>query len=84
MNKNMKNKESKKSRLVALLLAWFLGIFGAHYFYVGRNKKGIIMIVLTVSIIGMFASSIWAFIDLIRIASGNFVDKDELQLKSWN
>jgi TM2 domain-containing membrane protein YozV len=31
-------KEEMKSKTVAWLLAYFLGFFGAHCFYIGRNK----------------------------------------------
>ncbi len=33
---------SPKSRLAALLLCWFLGMFGAHRFYVGKIGTGIL------------------------------------------
>ena len=32
---------SRKSRLVAFLLAFFLGMFGAHRFYVGKTGTAI-------------------------------------------
>ena len=38
-------KVSKKSRLVAFLLCYIFGIFGAHRFYVGRNLSGIAFVV---------------------------------------
>lgn len=33
---------SSKSRIVAALFAFFLGTFGAHHFYLGNSKKGVI------------------------------------------
>lgn len=39
--------ESGKSRIVFALLAWFLGAFGAQYWYVGNSKAAIITIVAT-------------------------------------
>ena len=39
---------SAKSMTVYLLLAFFLGIYGVHQFYVGRIKRGIFMSVLSV------------------------------------
>lgn len=39
---------SEKSRLVATLLALFLGGFGALDFYIGRKKIGIIKLILTI------------------------------------
>lgn len=37
----------QKSKLVAALLAFFLGVFGLHKFYLGYNKAGIIMLLCT-------------------------------------
>ncbi len=39
---------SPKSRLAATLLAWFLGVFGAHRFYLGKIGSAIGMLVLSV------------------------------------
>ena len=37
----------QKSKLVAVLLAFFLGGIGIHDFYLGYNKYGVIKIILT-------------------------------------
>lgn len=39
---------SPKSRLAATLLAFFLGIFGAHRFYLGKNGSAAGMLVMTI------------------------------------
>lgn len=61
-----------RSKLIALLLAFFLGPFGAHDFYMGKTSKGIIMLLLwTVGCligIGPIIGAIWLLIDLIGIA----------------
>lgn len=43
---------SGKSKIIAAVLAFFLGNFGAHKFYLGMNKVGVIY--LLVSILGSF------------------------------
>ncbi|MBI2330267.1 TM2 domain-containing protein [Candidatus Daviesbacteria bacterium] len=35
---------SHKSRLATSLLAWFLGTFGAHRFYLGKIGTGLLML----------------------------------------
>jgi TM2 domain-containing membrane protein YozV/cold shock CspA family protein len=37
-----------KSKIVASLLALFLGVLGAHKFYIGANGAGIIMLLVTI------------------------------------
>ena len=44
------------SKLVAALLTFFLGIFGANLFYLGRYKKGFIALAICLGIIGGFGS----------------------------
>ena len=68
---------SPKSRLVAVLLCFFLGVFGAHRFYVGKIGTGILMLV-TVGGLG-----IWALIDLIFVVVGSFRDKEGRLVFRW-
>lgn len=56
-----------KQWIVALLLAFFLGPFGIHNFYLGYTTKGIIQLVLTITVIGIFVSGPWALIDFIML-----------------
>jgi TM2 domain-containing membrane protein YozV len=74
---------SPKSRLVALLLAWFLGPLGGHRFYVGKTGTAIVMLLCTLSVVGLLVSIPWFFIDFIMIAAGAFRDKEGLLIKSW-
>jgi TM2 domain-containing membrane protein YozV len=41
---NEESEYQQKSRKVAAVLAIFLGWFGAHKFYLGQNKKGIVFV----------------------------------------
>lgn len=71
------NPVSPNSRLVALLLCFFLGGLGIHRFYVGKVGTGVAMI-FTLGGLG-----IWALIDLIMIAVGSFRDKSNRLLLNW-
>ena len=68
---------SPKSRTVALLLCFFLSLFGAHRFYVGKIGTGILMI-FTLAGLG-----IWALVDFIMIIVGSFTDKEGRRLETW-
>ena len=56
-----------KQWIVAVLLAFFLGTLGIHNFYLGYTTKGIIQLVLTISVIGIFVSGPWVLVELILI-----------------
>jgi TM2 domain-containing membrane protein YozV/ribosomal protein L40E len=68
---------SPKSRLAVSLLAWFLGEFGAHRFYLGKIGTAIAML-FTLGGLG-----IWALIDFIYAVSGNMKDKEGKLIKNW-
>ncbi|GAB4143402.1 MAG: hypothetical protein Fur0037_10960 [Planctomycetota bacterium] len=73
------------SRLIlpAFLLAFFVGIFGIHRFYVGKNGSGFAMLVLTVTVVGAVVTWVWATVDWIRIVCGKFEDADGRVLANW-
>jgi len=58
-----------KSMLVYLLLAWFLGVFGAHRFYIGKNGSGVTMLLMTTLgfflIVPVIITGIWTLVDII-------------------
>ncbi len=68
---------SPKSRLVAQLLAGFLGVFGAHRFYVGKVQTGILQ-ACTLGGLGL-----WYLYDNILIATGSFRDAEGLLVANW-
>ena len=69
--------ESTKSRTVAAVLCWFLGVIGVHRFYTGKTGSGIAMI-FTLGGLG-----IWTLIDFIVILTGSFTDNEGKVLKKW-
>ena len=73
----MTQETSPKSRLVALLLLIFLGVFGIHRFYVGKIGTGLLY---------LFTMGFWGIgwlVDLILILSGKFRDKQNRCLQDW-
>ena len=69
---------SDKSRGAALLLCFFVGIFGIHRFYVGKVGTGLLQL-FTLGGLG-----VWAFIDFILIAVGAFTDKKGRKVLLWD
>jgi len=57
---------NERNKIVAALLAFFLGVFGVHRFYLGRIGSGVVMLILTCTVVGLLVTGIWAFIDFIR------------------
>ncbi|ANE05263.1 hypothetical protein ccrud_03865 [Corynebacterium crudilactis] len=84
----------QKSKVLAALLAFFLGTLGVHNFYLGYTKAGIAQLALTVLgyiltlvIVGiglLFVVGVWVFIEFILILVGNgkyAVDSQGIPLK---
>jgi TM2 domain-containing membrane protein YozV len=58
--------ETDRNKIVAAILAFFFGPLGVHRFYLGRIGSGIAMLVLSFTVVGLFVSVPWAFIDMLR------------------
>jgi len=66
---------SDKSKTVAFILCLFLGVFGAHYFYVGRIGRGVLaLLTMNFFIVG-------DVLDLLKILSGGFRDNTGAPLR---
>lgn len=74
---------SDRKILPAFLLCLFVGTFGVHRFYAGKAGTGALMLVLTLSLVGVVVTSIWALIDLIVLVVGAFRDGRGLPLRLW-
>lgn len=61
-----------KSKIAAALLAFFLGSFGIHNFYLGYNGKGLAQLLLTILTCGYGAIITWpwALIEFILLLTG--------------
>ena len=51
--------QTRKSKMVAALLAFFLGFIGIHKFYLNRGGAGILMLLLTVCTLGIGGIVTW-------------------------
>ncbi|MBV8685149.1 MAG: TM2 domain-containing protein [Alphaproteobacteria bacterium] len=57
---------SDRNKYVAAVIALLFGPLGIHRFYLGRIGSGIVMLLLSCTIVGLIVSAPWAFIDMIR------------------
>ncbi len=70
-------RTSPRSRLFALLLAFFFGVFGVHRFYVGKFWTGLLLLATG----GGFG--IWWIVDCFMILFGHFRDADDRIVRDW-
>jgi TM2 domain-containing membrane protein YozV len=63
-----------KSKGTAAVLAFFLGAFGGHNFYLGHTGRGVVQLILGLTIYGALISGLWAFIEFILILTGGLKD----------
>ncbi len=73
-----------KSKTAAGLLAIFLGLFGAHNFYLGYKTKAIIQLVLSLVFCWTYIVPtviwFWSMFEAIRILTGHVTDSNGNQL----
>jgi TM2 domain-containing membrane protein YozV len=65
-----------KQKMIAFLLAFFLGPLGVHNFYLGKTGMGVAQLILTITVIGAVVSLPWAFVQMIMIIMGKIDDAD--------
>jgi TM2 domain-containing membrane protein YozV len=65
-----------RQKIIAGLLALFVGALGVHQFYLGKNGLGITMLLITVLTCGYgsIITGIWALVDAISIFMGSTTD----------
>ena len=77
--------QSEKNKMVAGLLAIFLGTLGIHKFYLGYSKEGVIMLLCTLIgallIIGPFIMAVIALIEGILYLTKSDADFDQIYVK---
>lgn len=76
-----------KSKMVAGLLAIFLGYLGIHNFYLGFTKKAVAQLLLTLigwiaCGIGPIVASVWGIVEAVQIFTGSInADANGMPLK---
>src|ERR1700684_4344819 len=58
---------NRKSAVIAYILWFFLGLFGAHNFYLGRKGVGIAQVLLTITLVGSVITIFWVMVDAFLI-----------------
>ena len=58
---------NRKSAVIAYILWFFLGLFGAHNFYLRRTGVGIVQVILTITVVGALITLVWIFVDAFLI-----------------
>ena len=66
-----------RNKIVAAVLAFFLGTLGIHRFYLGRTMSGVVMLLITalswalslifIGHLGFLLVGIWLFVDIFLI-----------------
>ena len=64
-NRSKSYNATGKQWLVAFLLCLFLGPWGAHRFYLKQTASAIVMLVISLTFVGLIITGIWALVDLI-------------------
>jgi TM2 domain-containing membrane protein YozV len=54
---------NKKTPVVAYLLWFFLGMLGAHNFYLRRTGVAIAQLILTLTLVGSIVTLVWIIVD---------------------
>ncbi|MDF2960242.1 MAG: hypothetical protein K0S39_1977 [Paenibacillus sp.] len=73
-------KRKGKNMAIAYILWYFLGILGAHQFYTGRTAIGVIQLVLSLTVLGLFVTVVWWIVDAFLLY--NWVNQRNVAVES--
>jgi predicted nucleic acid-binding Zn ribbon protein len=69
--------DTERKVLPVFLLAFLLGVFGAHRFFVGKTGTAVLQL-FTLGGMGL-----WVLYDLVVIITGNFTDREGHKITEW-
>lgn len=78
---------SKKSKLIVLLLWFFLGVFGVHNFYTGDNNRAVKELICSLLAFLIVPAVIFVVLwiqDLLRLLNDKCLDEEGRVISSWN
>lgn len=58
---------NKTQPVIAYILLFTLGLFGAHNFYLGRTGIAIAQLILTCIVVGLIVTGVWVLVDAFLI-----------------
>lgn len=76
----------RKDRMTAALLAFILGSFGVHQFYLGNTGSGIARILITMTLIGWIVAETFGVIESITYITKTDEEFQQIYVdgnKSW-
>lgn len=72
--------QSRKKSVAAAYVLWLVfGLLGAHRFYLGRSGSAVLMLLLSLSVVGLIVTVFWALFDLFLIPGMADDRNDELR-----
>ncbi len=82
--KKRRRSTVESKRVTAAILAWFLGIFGAHKFYLGYTNAGLIMLIGNFCTCYVFSIiSFVEFIIYLTKSDDDFIETYQIGQKEW-
>ena len=84
---NTDTNVSKKSKLIVLLLWFFLGVFGVHNFYTGDNNRAVKELICSLLAFLIVPAVIFVVLwiqDLLRLLNDKCLDEEGRVISSWN
>lgn len=64
-----------KKKYIAVILAWVLGVFGIHNFYLGNNQKAIAQLLLStvgsIVLVGPIITAVWVLVEAVQLMVDN-------------